>query len=172
MKDDLIGTFAFAGAEGAGNGGRDAGAHAAVGGLQNEHHKGKGERRACKRVSSDAAEKESVEYDHANEGQQVEHVGCCKPQQRGQNWPFKQQFGSRGRRARASSSDGGDEGIESLCRHRCPHPQVGLEQHLRRQRPQEPGGCVKGPEAGLFIAAVEIVRKASFLGLALDYLMN
>src|SRR5258708_6380549 len=27
-------------------------------------------------------------------------------------------------------------------------PQTGLEQHLRRPRPQEPGGCVKSPEAG------------------------
>ena len=43
VKHDLIGTFALARAKRACNGRRDTSAHAAVGGLQNEHHKGKRE---------------------------------------------------------------------------------------------------------------------------------
>ena len=106
MKHDLIGTFALARAECARNGRRDTCAHAAVGRLQNEHHKRKRERGACKSVSPDAAKKEPVEHDDANEGQQVEDVGCCKPQQCGQYRPLKQELGSRGRSTWCRCSDG------------------------------------------------------------------
>ena len=47
-----------------------------------------------------------IERAIANEGQQIKYVGCCKPQQCGQNRPLKQEFGSRGRRTRCSFFDG------------------------------------------------------------------
>ena len=55
-------------------------------------------------------------------------------------------------------------------------PHAGPEQRLRRKRPQEPGGCVKSPIAlrlrSWSYPSCRLRRKASFLGLALDILMN
>src|SRR5262245_51207763 len=50
-------------------------------------------------------------------------------------------------------------------------PQRGLEQRLRRKRPQEPGGCIRArcascSEAGPYISPSRAACNASFLGLA------
>ena len=42
---------------------------------------------------------------------------------------------------------------------------------LETTRPQEPGGCVKSPEAEARYLLVDRFRKASFLGQALVFLM-
>ena len=103
VEHEFVGTLALARAKRARNGRRNTGAHAAVGRLQNEHHKRKRERGAGKRVGPDAPEKEAVEDDHADEGEQVEDVRCCKPQQRRQDRPLKQELGSRGRQRRGAA---------------------------------------------------------------------
>jgi hypothetical protein len=57
-------------------------------------------------------------------------------------------------------------------------PDQGLEQHLRRKRLQEPGGCIESPtalrsaEAGLIYLLVELARKACFFRRSLEILMN
>src|SRR5215471_15331022 len=55
----------------------------------------KSERCTRKRGGAKSAEEKAVERDHAREGEQVENVGRRQPQQRRQNWTFKQQLGAR-----------------------------------------------------------------------------
>jgi hypothetical protein len=101
-KDEGIGAVAAPGAERARHRGGDAGAHAAVGRLQDHHHPGKRQRGAGERIGSDPPEKESVERDHAGERQQSEDVRRRQAQQRLQNRALEQQLGARRRGRRRS----------------------------------------------------------------------
>ena len=95
-KDEGVGAVAAPCAERARHCRRDAGAHAAVGRLQDHHHPGKRQRGAGERIGADATEEKSVERDHAGERAQGEDVWRRQAQQRRQDPPFEQQFGARG----------------------------------------------------------------------------
>src|SRR5215472_7178947 len=53
--------------------------------------------KAGERIGADTAEEESVERDHAGEGQQVEDIGCGQAQQRGHDRALEQKPGPRRR---------------------------------------------------------------------------
>ena len=97
VEDEGVGAVAPPRAERARHRRRDAGAHAAVGRLQDHHHPGKCQRGAGERIGSDAPEKESVERDDAGEREQGEDVRRRQAQQRGQDRAFEQQLGARRR---------------------------------------------------------------------------
>jgi len=115
VKHDLIGTLALARAKGPCNGRRDTGAHAAVGRLQNEHHKRKCERGTCQSVSPDTPEKEPVKYDYTNEGHQV-MLGAASRSSVDSIGPSSRSFVrvAGGRGAAFVTGDAGDQEIETL----------------------------------------------------------
>ena len=92
MKDERIGAVAAPRAERARHRRGDAGAHAAIGRLQDHHHPGKRQRGAGERIGSDPPEKESIERDHACECEQVEHVRSRKAQKCGKDRALQQQL--------------------------------------------------------------------------------
>jgi hypothetical protein len=75
----------------------DAGAHAAIGRLQDHHHPGECQRGAGERIGADTSEKKSVKRDHASEGEQGEDVRRRQAQQRGEYRALEQQLGARRR---------------------------------------------------------------------------
>src|SRR5207302_2829346 len=69
------------------------------------------------RVRAKTAEKQAVEGDHAGNREEVEAIRRREPQQRGQDRPFEQQFGSRrnGAGSGRTSRDGRKECWRGIC---------------------------------------------------------
>jgi hypothetical protein len=80
VKGKRVGDIALAGTKRAGDCGRHAATHAARCRVLNQHHKWEGERHTRERIRTQAADKQSVERNHAGNRQQVQNVRCCEPQ--------------------------------------------------------------------------------------------